>query len=161
MALTAQAKASYAAAALLKQVRRETYVAHLIAHTHDSVKHSLLLTPSEESLFSEEVIQRSLGQVGMTLSYSCCGIYRPRRVRRVQPPLLPLLHSVVVALRVRNSLLPPLRETLSFSLVVRWATNVRLLLLQLVIVRLNALLSRLPRRRRIFESRSYVPRLLW
>ena len=63
VALTAQAKASYAASAFLKQVHRETYVAHLSAHTHDSVKHALLSTPSEESLFSEEVIQRSLGQV--------------------------------------------------------------------------------------------------
>ena len=62
-ALTAQAKASYAAAAFLKQVRRETYVAHLPAHTHDSVKLALLSTPSEESLFSKEVIQRSLRQV--------------------------------------------------------------------------------------------------
>ena len=63
VALTAQAKASFAAASFLKQVRWETYVAHLPAHTPDSVKHALLLTPSEESLFSEEVIQRSLGQV--------------------------------------------------------------------------------------------------
>ena len=63
VALTAQAKASYAAAAFLKQVCRETYVAHLPAHTHDSVKHALLSTPWEESLFSEEVIQCSLGQV--------------------------------------------------------------------------------------------------
>ena len=63
VALTAQAKASYAAAAFLKQVRRETCVAHLPAHTHDSVKHALLSTPSEESLFSEEVIQRLLRQV--------------------------------------------------------------------------------------------------
>ena len=101
------------------------------------------------------------GKLGMTLSYSCCGICLPRRVRRVRPLRLPLLLSVVVALRVRNRLLPPLRETLSFSLVVRGATNVRLLLLQLVVVLPNALLSRLPRRRRLFKSRSYVPRLLW
>ena len=53
VALTAQAKASYAAATFLKQVHRETYVAHLPAHTHDSIKHALLSTPSEESLFSE------------------------------------------------------------------------------------------------------------
>ena len=51
------------AASFLKQVRRETYVAHLPPHTHDSVKHALLSTPSEDSLFSEEVFQRSLGQV--------------------------------------------------------------------------------------------------
>ena len=63
VALTAQAKASYAASAFLQQIRRETYVAHLPEHTHDAVKHALLSTPSEESLFSEEVIQRSLGQV--------------------------------------------------------------------------------------------------
>ena len=63
VALTAQAKASYAAVSFLKKVRREIYVAHLPAYTHDSVKHALLSTPSEESLFSEEVIQRSLGQV--------------------------------------------------------------------------------------------------
>ena len=63
VALTAQEKASYAASAFLKQIRRETYVTHLPAHTHDSVKHALLSTPSEDSLFSEEVIQRSLGQV--------------------------------------------------------------------------------------------------
>ena len=63
VALTTQAKAFYVAASFLKQVRRETYVAHLPPHTHDSVKHALLSTPSEDSLFSEEVIQRSLGQV--------------------------------------------------------------------------------------------------
>ena len=51
VSLTAQVKASYAASAFLKQVHRETYVAHLPAHTHDSVKHALLSTPSEESLF--------------------------------------------------------------------------------------------------------------
>ena len=34
VALTAQAQASYAASAFLKQIRRETYVAHLPAHTH-------------------------------------------------------------------------------------------------------------------------------
>ena len=101
------------------------------------------------------------GKLGMTLSYSCCGLCHPRRVRRVRPLRLPLMLSVVVALRVRNRLLPPLRETLNFSLVVCGATNVRLLFLQLVVVLLNALLSRLPRRRRIFESRSYVPCLLW
>ena len=61
VALTAQA--SYVASAFLKQIRRKTYVAHLPTHTHDSMKHALLLTPSEDSLFSEEVIQRSLGQV--------------------------------------------------------------------------------------------------
>ena len=133
VALTAQAKALYAASVFLKQVRRETYVAHLPAHTHDSVKRALLSTPSEESLFSEEVIQRSLGKFGMTHSYSCCGICRPRGVRRVRPPLLLLLLSDVVALQVRNRLLPPLRGTLSISLAVRRATNVRLLLLQLVV----------------------------
>ena len=63
VALMAQAKASYAASAFLKQIRRKTYVAHLSTHTHDSVKHALLSTPSEDSLFSEEVIQCSLGQV--------------------------------------------------------------------------------------------------
>ena len=63
MALTAQAKALHAVSAFLKQIRRETYVAHLPTHTHDSVKHALLSTPSEDSLFSEEVIQCSLGQV--------------------------------------------------------------------------------------------------
>ena len=63
VALTAQAKASYVASAFLKQICQETYVAHLPAHMHDSVKQALLSTPSEESLFSEEVIQRSLGQV--------------------------------------------------------------------------------------------------
>ena len=62
VALTAQAKASYAASTFLKQVLRETYIAHLPAHTYDSVKHALLSTPSEESLFSEEVIQRPLGK---------------------------------------------------------------------------------------------------
>ena len=63
VALTAQVKALYATSAFLKQMRRETYVAHLPAHTHDSMKHAVLSTPSEDSLFSEEVIQRSLGQV--------------------------------------------------------------------------------------------------
>ena len=63
VALMVQAKASYAAASFLKQVRRETYVAHLPPHAHDSVKHALLSTPSEDSLFSEEVIQRSMGQI--------------------------------------------------------------------------------------------------
>ena len=55
VALTAQAKASYAAPSFLKQVRRETYVAHLPPHTHDFVKHALLSTPSEDSLFSEVI----------------------------------------------------------------------------------------------------------
>ena len=63
VALTAQAKTSYAATSFLKQVCQETYVAHLPPHTHDSVKHALLSTPSEGSLFLEEVIQCSLGQV--------------------------------------------------------------------------------------------------
>ena len=63
VALTARAKASYAASAFLKQIRRKTCVTHLPAHTHDSVKHALLSTPLEDSLFSEEVIQYSLGQV--------------------------------------------------------------------------------------------------
>ena len=60
--LMAQAKASYAAASFLKQVCQETYVAHLPPHMNASVKHTLLSTPSEDSLFLEEVIQCSLGQ---------------------------------------------------------------------------------------------------
>ena len=38
-------------------------MAHLPPHTYDSVKHALLSIPSVDSLFSEDVIQRSLGLV--------------------------------------------------------------------------------------------------
>ena len=51
VALTAQAKTSYAVSIFLRHVLRETYVAYLPAHTHDSVQHALLSTPSVESLF--------------------------------------------------------------------------------------------------------------
>ena len=51
VALTAWAITFYAVSIFLRHVLRETYVAHLPAHMHDSVKHALLSTPSEESLF--------------------------------------------------------------------------------------------------------------
>ena len=153
VALTAQT-----ASAFLKQIRRETYVAHLPAHTHDSVKHALLSTPSEDSLFSEEVIQRSLGKLGMIPNFNFYVICPLRRVRKVRPPLLPLRPSVVVVLPVLDSLRLPLPEIPRISLV---AISARLHLLPLAVVHRNALLSRLPRRRRIFASRSYVPCLLW
>ena len=61
--LNSQAKASLSAAAFLKQKRRETYVSHLPSSNHDSVRQALLSSPSNESLCSEEVIAKSLGQV--------------------------------------------------------------------------------------------------
>ena len=63
VALNSQAKASLSAAAFLKQKRRETYVCHLPSSTHESVRQALLSSPSAESLFSDVVIAKSLGQV--------------------------------------------------------------------------------------------------
>ena len=111
VALTAQAMTYYAASIVLRHVLRETYIAHLPVHTHDSVKHALLSAPSEESLFPAEVIQRSFGaSSGGFHCRSCRGLCCPRGVRRVLPSLLPLLLSDLVTLLVLNSLLPPLRR---------------------------------------------------
>ena len=63
VALNSQAKASFAAAEYLKQKCRETYVSHLLSHTHDSVRHALLSSKSSSSLFAEEVIEKSFGQM--------------------------------------------------------------------------------------------------
>ena len=161
VALTSQARASYAAASFLKQVQRETYVAHLLPHMHDSVKHALLSTPSVDSLFSEDVIQLLLGQVrddtqlqllrnlssqkSDKVSSSSTSSSFQRRCRSPGPQRSPSSSS-------RDS---------QFSLAVRGARSALLLLLQRIVVRQNAFQSRLPRRGRIFASRSYVPRLLW
>ena len=61
--LNSQAKASLSAAAFLKQKRRETYVSHLPSSTHESVRQVLLSLLSASSLFSDDVIAKSLGQV--------------------------------------------------------------------------------------------------
>ena len=61
--LNSQAKASFAAAEFLTQKRRETFVFHLLSHTHDSVWNALLSSKSSPSLFSDEVIEKSFGQV--------------------------------------------------------------------------------------------------
>ena len=63
VALNSQAKASLSAAAFLKQKRRETYVSHLPSSTHESVRQALLSSPSADSLFSDDVIAKSLGQL--------------------------------------------------------------------------------------------------
>ena len=61
--LNSQAKASLSAASFLKQKRRETYVSHLPSSTHESVRQALLSSPSDTSLFSDDVITKSLSQV--------------------------------------------------------------------------------------------------
>ena len=58
-----QAKSSFSVAAFLQQVRRESFVSHLLGSTQPSVKHALLSTPSLSALFDEEVIRSSLTQV--------------------------------------------------------------------------------------------------
>ena len=63
VALNSQAKASFAAAEFLKQKRRETFVSHLPSHTHDSVRNALLSSKSSSSLFLDEVVENSFGQV--------------------------------------------------------------------------------------------------
>ena len=60
--LISQAKASFSVAAFLQQVRKESYVSHLLGSTHPSVKHAPLSTPSMSTLFSEDVIRASLTQ---------------------------------------------------------------------------------------------------
>ena len=63
VALNSQAKALFAAAEYPKQKRRETFVSHLPVHMHDSGRHSLLSSASSSTLFADEVIEKSLGQV--------------------------------------------------------------------------------------------------
>ena len=63
VSLNPQAKASLSEAAFLKQKRRETHVSHLSSSAHDSVRQALVSSSSNESLFSEEVIAKSLSQV--------------------------------------------------------------------------------------------------
>ena len=63
VALTAQAKSSYVVSIFLRHVLRETYIAHLPAHTHDSVKPCPVFDSIGGVFVSAEVIQRSLGQV--------------------------------------------------------------------------------------------------
>ena len=58
--INSQAKASFSAAAFLKQKQRETLVSHLPGSMHASVKRALLSTPSSSSLFAEDVIKDSL-----------------------------------------------------------------------------------------------------
>ena len=55
-AISAQAKASFAATSFLQQKRRETYVSHLPVSTHRSVKHALFMTLLSTELFAEDVI---------------------------------------------------------------------------------------------------------
>ena len=161
VALTAQAKASYAASAFLKQIGHETYVAHLPAHTHDSVKHALCQLPRRIHCSPRKLFNVPWVRLGMIPSSSFYIICLLRGVRRVRPPLLPLLPSVVVVLPFRSSLRLPLPGSPRISLGALLAIRERLLLLPFAVVHRNALLGRLPRRRRIFASRSYVPRLLW
>ena len=61
LSLQSQAKASFSVAYFLQQKRRETFVSHLPASTHASVKHLLLVTPSL-SLFADSVIKESFTQ---------------------------------------------------------------------------------------------------
>ena len=52
IALNEQARATFAATAFMKQKHHETFVSHLPAGTHPSVKHALLTTLSSDSLFA-------------------------------------------------------------------------------------------------------------
>ena len=63
VALNSQAKVLFAVVEYLKQKCRGTFVSHLPAHTHDSVRHYLLSSASSSALFVDEVIEKSLGQV--------------------------------------------------------------------------------------------------
>ena len=63
LSLQSQAKALFSAACFLQQKRRETFVSHLPASTHVSVKHALLTTPPSPSLFADSVIQELFTQV--------------------------------------------------------------------------------------------------
>ena len=63
VSLSSQAKTSFASVSFLKQKQWETLVSHLPTVTHASVKHTLLMSPSSSSLFSEDVIRESLTQV--------------------------------------------------------------------------------------------------
>ena len=123
VALTAQAKTTYVVSIFFRHVLRETYVAYLPAHTHNSVKHALLSTPSVESLFPRRSFSIRWGKFGGFHCCSCCGLFHPRGVRRVWPPLLQLLLSVFVTLLVLSSLLPPLHGALYIFLVVHGSTN--------------------------------------
>ena len=62
LSLQSQAKVSFCVACFLQQKPRETFVSHLPASTHASVKHALLATPSP-SLFADLVIKESFTQV--------------------------------------------------------------------------------------------------
>ena len=160
VALTAQAKASYAASAFLQQIRRETYVAHLPAHTPDSVKHALLSTPSEESLFSEEVIQRSLGQVRDDSQPQLFrNISSQRGEKGAASSSFALTQCRRRSLGLQQSSLSSSRESSYQSRGSRGYKRVASPS-PLIVVRRSALRSRLPRRRRIFTNRSCVPRLL-
>ena len=123
VALTAQVMTFYAVSIFLRHVLQETYIDHLPAHTHDSVKHALLSTPLEESLFPRRSFSICWGKMGGFHCCNCCGLCRPRGVRKVRPPLLPLLLSDFVTLMVLNILLPPLRKALYIYLVVHRSTN--------------------------------------
>ena len=161
VALTAQAKALYVASAFLQQIHRVTYVANLPAHTHDSVKHALLSTPSEESLFSEEVIQRSLGQVRDDSQLQLLKNLSNQRGEKgaASSSFAPTQRRH--RSRVLSSLLRHLPGSLLISCGAFVVISARLLHLLLAVIRRNALRSRLPRRWRILANRSYVPRLLW
>ena len=64
VALSVQAKTSYAVSIFLRHVLRKTYVAYLPPHTHDSVKHALLSTPSVECLFPRRSFSVRWGKLG-------------------------------------------------------------------------------------------------
>ena len=63
MSINSQARASFSAAAFLKQKCQQTLMSHLPPSAHASVKQALLSTPSTSSLFAEDVIKESLTQV--------------------------------------------------------------------------------------------------
>ena len=63
LSLQSQAKASFSANCFLQQKRRETFVSHLPASTHASVKYELLATPSSPSLFVNLMIKESFTQM--------------------------------------------------------------------------------------------------
>ena len=63
LSLQSQAKASFSVACFLQQKGKETFVSHLPASSHASVKHVLVMTPPSPSLFADSVIKESFTQV--------------------------------------------------------------------------------------------------
>ena len=152
VALTAQAKAS----TFLQQIRRET-VAHLPEHTRGSVKHALLSTPSEGSLFSEEVIQCSLGQVRDDSQLQLLRNLSNQRGEKGATSSSAPTQRRRRSLGHQQSSSSSSRESSYQS----WGSRGYKYAASPSPARRSALRSRLPRRRRIFANRSYVLRLLW